>query len=186
MSVPAWTTSGVLPPVIGDDSTSKDRSPYDVVLSEFVSAFGTSQERCEILDGLLRYRAALRQSGMSEGFQWLGGSFVEDIELLESRSPNDIDVVTFFNLDYDAQVAAMNVAPELFAGDTSYLKDHFLVDGYYVFLGNDPTELVHDANYWGSLWAHRRNTVWKGFLRIKLTDEDNEALTALTGARAQL
>lgn len=186
MSVPAWTASGVLPPILGDDSTSKDRSPYDVVLSEFVSTFGTSHRRCEILDGLLRYRAALRQSGMTEGFQWLGGSFVEDIELLESRSPNDIDVVTFFNLDYDGQVAAVSAAPELFTEDNTYLKDHFLVDGYYVSLGNEPTLLVHDANYWGSLWAHRRDAVWKGFLRINLDTNDDEALTALDEARAQL
>ncbi|WP_414651656.1 DUF6932 family protein [Hafnia paralvei] len=33
--------------------------------------------------------------GLAEGFQWVDGSFTENIELIERRTPNDVDVVTF-------------------------------------------------------------------------------------------
>jgi hypothetical protein len=32
---------------------------------------------------------------LNQGFQWLDGSFAEQIELLEGRPPKDIDVVSF-------------------------------------------------------------------------------------------
>jgi hypothetical protein len=63
-------------------------------MSDVVLRFGNSPERIAILDGLLSYRLALTTAGMVDGFQWLDGSFTEDVETLQRRSPNDIDVVT--------------------------------------------------------------------------------------------
>lgn len=98
MGIPAWNAQGVLPPVGVADPTSTIRSPYVVPLIEVVHRFGTTVERRTILGGLMRYRAALHAIGLVQGFQWLDGSFLEDVEGLESRPPNDIDVVTFFRL----------------------------------------------------------------------------------------
>ncbi|WP_426763559.1 DUF6932 family protein [Hafnia paralvei] len=33
--------------------------------------------------------------GLAEGFQWVDGSFTENVELIERRTPNDVDVVIF-------------------------------------------------------------------------------------------
>jgi hypothetical protein len=45
-----------------------------------------------IIEGLLRLRATLRQAGLDRGFQWVNGSFTEDVETEQRRAPNDIDV----------------------------------------------------------------------------------------------
>src|SRR5437868_13267322 len=98
MGIPAWTAEGVLPPIAVAEPTSTLRSPYVVRLSKVVLSFGTNPERRAILEGLIEYRAALHAAGLVRGFQWLDGSFLEQVELLESRPPNDIDVVTFYRL----------------------------------------------------------------------------------------
>ena len=60
--------------------------------------FAISPARAAILRGFLDYRAALHAAGIIVGFQWVDGSFVENIETLEEREPNDMDVVTFCGL----------------------------------------------------------------------------------------
>ena len=45
-----------------------------------LSVFAASPDRIRILRGLLAYRAPLRQRGISSGFQWLDGSFLEHKE----------------------------------------------------------------------------------------------------------
>jgi hypothetical protein len=67
-------------------------------LISFVDRFSSSPERIAILHSLLQFREELYKSGITSGFQWLDGSFMENIETLESRPPNDMDVVTFYHL----------------------------------------------------------------------------------------
>ncbi len=93
--IPAFNHSHVLPPFEGDRLSSARSSPYPVTASALVQRMAGNRERCAILAGLFRYRAALRVLGFTRGFQWLDGSFVEDVEAREDRPPNDIDVVTF-------------------------------------------------------------------------------------------
>ncbi len=85
----------MLPPVNPDDATGPERSPYPVSLVDLVLRFSTSPERRKILNGLLRFRQELHAIGLISGFQWIDGSFIEDIEFLEERAPQDVDVVTF-------------------------------------------------------------------------------------------
>jgi hypothetical protein len=33
--------------------------------------------------------------GLDNGFQWIDGSFVEDVEKSRGRAPGDVDIVTF-------------------------------------------------------------------------------------------
>jgi hypothetical protein len=62
---------------------------------EVAQRFAGLPGRRHLVEGLLRYRADLAKLGFVRGFQWLDGSFAEDVEANEQRTPNDIDVVTF-------------------------------------------------------------------------------------------
>lgn len=166
--IPDWTPQGVLPPINSVSPTSTDRSPYVVSLTDVVMRFATSPERIRILTGLLDYRAALHTIGMNSGFQWLDGSFLEEVETLENRSPRDIDVVTFFHRPIGMlQQDLFHANPQLF--DLSQVKTSYHVDGYIQELkGDSPEALVEKATYWYSMWSHRRDQLWKGFLQIDL------------------
>lgn len=185
--IPEWNISGVLPPIPpGIPGHSIDRSPYDVGLHLIVERFATSLERVDILQGLLNYRQELYNNGIVRGFQWIDGSFLEQIEVLESRPPNDVDVVTFFYLpeDTDEQTLATR-SRELFVRGLN--KERFHVDAFLYPLGK-PLEKrnVRQIAYWYSLWSHRRDYVWKGFLQVELSSHDDEtALNALEMIRKE-
>jgi hypothetical protein len=186
VTIPAWNSLGLLPPIDPTLPISPARSPYPVSLKDVVMRFSTSPKRQAVLKGFLGYRAELHRLGIATGFQWIDGSFFEDVETIEQRAPKDIDVVTFFHSppsfdlsDADAQFFEQSVA-----------KDRFKVDAYYVeFEQLTPRELAFWSAYWYSMWAHRRTQVWKGFLQIELADTDDaEALawliqTERTGAQ---
>lgn len=88
--IPAWNDERVLPPVTGRHPVSMERSPYRVSLIALVERFATSLHRCKLLQGLLAFRKGLHEAGIRRGFQWIDGSFSEDIESLEWRVPRDI------------------------------------------------------------------------------------------------
>lgn len=88
--------TGVVPPIRpGSDPAGTDRSPYEVTMEELVNRFCLSADRAEILKGFLELRSDLNSIGINRGFQWVDGSFLENIEDTEARPPNDIDVVMF-------------------------------------------------------------------------------------------
>lgn len=179
MTLPDWNTVGIIPPINELQPIGAERSPYDISLVDFVLRFGTSPERRVILDGFLRYREALHAVGLIAGFQWLDGSFLENIELIESRPPQDIDIVTFFHLPSGAsQLEIQCKNPRLFqAGDVSWRKTEYRADAYVFDLNTkDKQSLVERSTYWYSIWSHRRDMTWKGFARILLSaDGDAEA-----------
>lgn len=185
VSIPAWTADGVLPPLDVTNPTSANRSPYRVAVTDFVLHFGTSVERCVILDGLFRYRAALHAVGLVAGFQWVDGSFLEQVELLAGRAPRDVDVVTFYRLPAgETQASLLAKDPNLF--DHGQVKATYNVDGYLMHLGAAAERLVKGSTYWYSLWSHRRSQAWKGYVEIDLAPDDNHTartlLTTLPGA----
>ena len=160
---------GILPPIWpGEDGTSPNRSPYPSTSAEIVDIFATSVDRKVILTGLLNFRQALYAAGIVEGFQWLDGSFMEDVESHQGRSPNDVDVVTYLRLP--AGVTQRTVAlkaPHLF--DLAGVKTAYKVDSYYEILGEPLAERhVLKLSYWYSMWSHSRNQTWKGFVRVNL------------------
>ncbi len=170
-AIPAWDHHGVLPPLNTLSPTSADRSPYVVSLTDLVMRFSTSDERRRILDGLRRYRQEFHRIGLTSGFQWLDGSFLEQIELREDRAPRDIDVVTFFDMPVGrSQIDVFNMNPRFFRpDDRENVKNDFHVDGQWVSLSVPPRMLVGRAAYWYSIWAHRRDHLWKGFVQIDLS-----------------
>ena len=186
VAIPEWSTLGLLPPTDPADPSSVERSPYPVALLDVVLRFATSPERCKVLKGFLDYRAALHGMGLVSGFQWLDGSFTEQVETLERRPPKDIDVVTFVHTpdDFDPSDEQIGVL------DHDAAKARFLVDSYFVEINQEPPEvLVERSAYWYSMWSHRRNQAWKGYLQIDLNPEHDadarEHLTLLDAQEAQ-
>jgi hypothetical protein len=169
VAIPAWSALGVLPPIQVDDPTGPHRSPYRVSLVDMVTRFASTAERRRILDGLLRLRSSLHAAGLVRGFQWLNGSFLEYIEMLESRPPGDVDVVTFVEVPAGFTINDEN--RKLFEHDL--IKSAFLVDHYFVELNLPGQVLVAQAAYWYSVWSHRRTQLWKGFLEIDLDPTDD-------------
>ncbi|WP_374234615.1 MULTISPECIES: DUF6932 family protein [unclassified Thiocapsa] len=174
-TIPGWTSSGVLPSINPASPTSMDRSPYQVGIFDFALRFGTSSDRNRILLGLLEYRQVLRELGIARGFQWVDGSFLEDVERLEGRAPNDLDVVTFAHLPSGiTQRDLIARRPNLF--DRNRCKQDYRVDGFLVQLNGAPPEyLVERSRYWYSLWSHRRSGVWKGYIELSLDADDDRA-----------
>jgi hypothetical protein len=186
VAIPDWSGKGVLPPINSGSPDQADRSPYEVSLIDLVLRFATSTERYDLLNGFLRYRRALHAAGLTHGFQWVDGSFLEDIETREGRPPRDIDVVTFFFLpDGKFQETLFQQDSHLF--DPRETKRAFHVDAYFVQLdGESPEPLVAQSVYWYSMWSHRRNGDWKGYLQIDLSSkEDDIAKGNLGGAPSQ-
>ncbi len=185
VSIPPWTAEGVLPPIDATQPASPERSPYVVSLTDCVLRFGDTGERRVVLDGLLRYRAALHTLGLVSGFQWLDGSFLEHVELLEGRAPNDVDVVSFYRLPSGVSQTQLAVRAASLLSHAS-VESRYRVDAYLVHLGMEPERLTRQTAYWYSMWAHRRNNLWKGFVKIDLAPtEDASAsatLASLSGA----
>ena len=184
-SIPPWNSAGVLPPIRPNVlGSSPDRSPYVVDLAVLFDRFATSPERMAILDGLLRFRADLHAAGITSGFQWLDGSFLEQVEALEGRAPRDMDVVTFLDLPQGLdQQSLVQRHGSLF--DQKHVKATYAMDAYFAVLGQ-PTDhwQVKNIAYWYSLWSHRRDGLWKGFVQVDLDpsqDGDARAILNLAG-----
>jgi len=178
--IPTWNARGLLPPIrSSEEPTSVKRSPYEANLLEVVQRFSTSPERTAILNGLLRFRRALFDAGLEKGFQWLDGSFFENIEALEDRPPRDIDVVTFFDLKGVNQHYLVEHHSDLF--DVEKVRESYRVDGYYFPIPESPDQyFIRRVSYWYSLWSHRRDHTWKGFVQVPLSpDQDSHAQALL-------
>ena len=160
-----------------DDPISGYRSPYSVSLTNCILRFGTTQARRAILGGFMEFRSALHSVNLTKGFQWIDGSFLENVEEIEKRDPHDIDLVTFYCLpDGITEADLVAKAPHLF--DPERTKEDFHVDAYFVRLNTeDPELLVDQVAYWYSIWSHRRGGLWKGFLQIDLSSNDDQVAT---------
>ena len=178
VAIPPWNSLGVFPPNDPAAPISFTRSPYAVSLVDVVSRFATSPERIVILEGFLDYRKAVHALGYIEGFQWLNGSFCEDVETLELRKPADIDIVTF-NHDLASPIPD---GADISVLDHASAKTTFKVDSYWVELDALPRRMLPFVSaYWYSMWSHRRTQTWKGFLQVDLAPNmDSAARACLT------
>jgi hypothetical protein len=175
--IPAFTASGVLPPFTGPDPTYKAFvSPYMVTMGQIVQRFGTSHPRKEILIGLLRYRQDLAKISIVDGFQWIDGSFCEDVEINRARPPGDVDVVTVARRPNAAKsmpdwLALINGNLEIF--HPAKAKLIYKVEGFVIDLDKDPDLIVEDTAYWYGLFSHQREmALWKGMLKVPLISDD--------------
>jgi hypothetical protein len=176
MPVPDFNSSGVIPPHLGDPTILQQISPYPVSSLEVCEKFSFSEDRRIILLGWLELRAAIRLAGYTHGFQWLDGSFLEDVENRQSRSPGDIDVVSFLH----SPSAPVILPPTLTDHDAT--KNQFNVDHFVVPLNWNGEIIVEHSRFWCGLFSHRREDgVWKGMLRVDLgtNADDDEAVRHL-------
>lgn len=185
MPIPAFDHNLVLPPHLGNPAIPTDLSPYDANSVEFVQRFATSPERVRILTGFFNFRVELQNRGLTNGFQWLDGSFLEDIEAQEGRPPNDLDLVTVY-WGYDPAFQ-QNLAQQLpeFANPV-LSKQNYFIDHYPFDAGHDPITTVEYTRYWVQLFTHNRNRVWKGMIKIPLNTlaDDSAALNYLVNWQA--
>lgn len=174
--------AGIIPPVRpGESPTGLDRSPYRVTMDELILKYAISSDRAMILQGLLNYRMALHGLGVTTGSQWIDGSFVENIEDLETRSPNDVDVVSFIALPASQTQATLfpSLMPLM---DKNHTKAVYKVDAAILVASQIS---IRSICYWYSVWSHRRNGLWKGFVEIDLNPSgDAVAQSSLTKAIA--
>jgi len=113
--------------------------------------------------------------GITQGFQWLDGSFLENIEVSEGRDPRDLDVVTFYSgSDSPDSLDILRLFPEFSSASSSKTKYH--LDHYAVDFTFAPLVTVEATRYWIQLFTHNRTGVWKGILQLPLnTDSDDQA-----------
>ena len=176
--IPEFNHSHVLPPFLGQSHSSATASPYEVSATELINRFASSSERVNLLDGLLRYRAALGQLGFVDGFQWLDGSFVENAEKFRGQAPQDIDVVTFVYPPANKAAREISVMmqehPELF--NRQQCLESYGCDTFLVRLNVPAHRLVRETTFWHGFFSHRRDDqVWKGLLQLPLSSDDGEA-----------
>ena len=169
----------ILPPHLGDPRNPEELSPYPCTMSELCLRFNTSPARRDILEGFIKLRAELFALGIV-GFQWLGGSFVEDIETQEKRAPKDIDVVTIAVVPGPRAIGKfIRSRRDLFNPVQSKMIYH--VDHYLISLGSRGSIVLAEAKYWYALFSHRRDDRWKGMLLTPLKEksEDDAALISM-------
>jgi hypothetical protein len=179
--IPLMNASSVLPPFIGDEpGVRASMSPYEADIQEFVTRFATSAERVAILRGLLSYRRELRAIGVVAGWQWLDGSFVEDVESIRRRAPADIDLVTFSRVPGDAAEKRRVVMANMNLFDRNRTKELYKCDAFFVDLDKKPELLVDDSRYWFGLFSHQRETsLWKGVIKVSMQADDAAAVALL-------
>jgi hypothetical protein len=95
--IPNVNESGVLPPFLPDCTPTEKAAvaPYPISLAELIQKYSVSNVRKKILSGYLEYRRNLKKIGITQGFQWIDGSFTENVERIRKRGPSDIDLITF-------------------------------------------------------------------------------------------
>jgi len=178
--IPAFDHNSVLPPHLGDPREMHHLSPYTCTIIDIVNRFATSKARVDILTSFINFRNKIRNAGVAKNaFQWIDGSFVEDIESLEARDPRDIDVLTvYFGYDPLFIHNVVTVLPEF--RDPQLSKDNFSVDHYPLDISNHPYDTYLYVKYWTMLFTHNSAGIWKGILQIELdtqTDDDNALLS---------
>lgn len=184
MPIPEFADHGGLPPFVNGDPTSFNaRSPYLATMLELVERFCTSERRAKLLKGLNEYRRHLYSGGFVKGSQWIDGSFVEDVEKTQKRSPNDIDVVTLYHRPFKYQTDpgawsgdyVSHLRAQFF--DTNMMKPVYLCDTYDIDLDAGSRPIVRNTTYWFGLFSDMRGSgSKKGILEVALAVDPMEFL----------
>ena len=180
MPIPDFDYNLVLPPHLGNPVDRGQLSPYPCTTLDLCQRLGTTPERRAILAKFLDFRDRLRQEALTNGFQWLDGSFLEDVETRENRPPKDLDVVTvYWGYDLPFQQRLMASFPEV--ANPALSKANYCLDHYPFDAGYNPLDTLEYTRYWILLFSHNRQGVWKGMLRVELNTPAEDA-----AARAEL
>jgi hypothetical protein len=166
--LPLHRTDGTLPPHVGERMVLRHPcAPYPLSLAAFAEQFVTSKERVRLFLGLLDLRRDLAAIGVAQGFQWIGGSFIER----QAKEPRDVDAVTFFVMpstfaDPGRAEALAAEHPGLFSRRDCMAK--YSCDSFLVRLAMRE-EMFRAMTLWYALLSHDRRTLsWKGFVQLPL------------------
>ena len=169
--IPDWDSDGLLPVI---HPHTLDQSPYKVSSEQLVIAMGTTEKRIQLLRGWLNLRNELYVIGLVNGWQWVNGSFAQNVEKSENRDPNDVDVVTFVHFPDGIDINAFFLQHERLL-DSLYTKREFGVDAYYFDLSRSPHSWFMDrTRYWHNWWSHTRKNEEKGYFQVLLSAEDDK------------
>lgn len=189
--IPDFGLGNVLPPFMGGDAAEVvlPRSPYAATMSELVDRFATSRERATILRGLKSYRDDLRSVGLSQGFQWIDGSFVEACEVVKGRPPGDVDVLCAVHRPAQHSIpdhwGKFVAAHENTLFDPQHCKATYSCDSYFIDLDAPPRSVADQTAYWFGLFSHQRDSFrWKGLVQIELQCDDEAAMQLLVQREA--
>jgi hypothetical protein len=179
--IPPLNLSGVLPPFLGPSpSVISVMSPYVTSMGEIAQRFCKSSERVNLFRGLVAYRKALLAIGISQGVQWIDGSFCEDVESILGRPPGDIDLVSLFIRPPHATVQADWQAffvTHINLFSNVHTKPSFGCDAFTVDVGLPAYQVFPQITYWFGLFTHQRATLlWKGLLQVPLVSDDDAAI----------
>ena len=184
MVIPDWTPKAVIPvvrPVRREEQAlPENRSPFEATMTHVVERFAFTAQRAQLIHNLIDYRKALYAAGITDGFQWLNGSFVEHVETRprpgKAPRPDDIDLVTFYH-------PPGQQTPETYdLFRPSATRQRFNIDGYGIPLGVEFTaDQVEAIAYWYGMWSLRIDDHEpKGFVQVHLDPQnDPNALQAL-------
>ncbi len=178
--IPKFNNKGLLPPFIGEEGDERvhgNLSPYFVSITEFCKRFATNRQRVRILKKFISFRKEIINNDIKKGFQWVYGSFVEDIEKTELRSPSDMDVMTFYmGLSNDKVRKVYDEFPVFFKEEIS--KKKYMIDHTSILIDYSPINTVESMSESMQLCTHTRDGEWKGIIKIDLNTlkEDKEAL----------
>lgn len=187
--IPDFTASHALPPFLG--STPDDRaaqSPFHTTMDEVVQRFAKTPARCAILEGLLNFREVIIALGFNDGYQWIDGSFVENVEVSQNRDPGDADIVTvayrpasMSDREFDDFVENHVIF------DRKAMKEQYLLDAIFIDMDIEPHLMIDNLTFYFSLFSHKRETfLWKGMLRVPLISDDIQAKARLAAMKADL
>lgn len=136
-----------------------------------------------LFKGLIRLRAELTALGITQGVQWIDGSFCEDVETHRKRPPKDIDVVTLIRRPpslHDAKTWATLVQANTKIFESAEAKKEFGCEAFYIDAGFPALSVAGQLTYWFGLFTHQRvSHLWKGIVEVPLTSNDGEALKAV-------
>lgn len=184
MPIPDFDHNNVLPPFInGRPGIPANHSPYVCSILEFCTKFATSEVRIQLLNKFVEFRIKIHEVGITNGFQWVDGSFLENKEKALDQSPNDIDVATFFQVTSpNTEAKVQSSFPEFV--DRKLAKDNFRLDHLLLHITSlSPYDLIRNTNFISKLFSYSRRGVYKGMVEIHLNsiDEDQKALEYLKG-----
>lgn len=177
--IPDWDERHLLP---ADLPPHWEGSPYRANLTEVIARFGHTAERRRLLAGLIRYRRTLRSIGFTRGFQWIGGSFVDDVETREGRPPNDIDTFFFLHsppgIEHELQLVTF-LAEHAQLFDKAYTKPNFLCDGGILpldgrwFAHSAESHVLKIAEH-AQLYSRARSNEIRGFIQLGFESLDDD------------
>ncbi len=182
--IPDFDHNHVIPPHLGNPTLPFHVSPYDCSIIDVCRKFAISKRRILILKNFIEFRKKMNDLDITHGFQWLDGSFMENIEVSQQREPNDLDLITFLDLSKINNIGfLLNNFEDFFSPNLS--KMNYLLDHYHVDFSYNPLYTIEQTRYWYQLFSHNRNGIWKGILQLSLNtpNEDEYALDYLNSLK---